>query len=256
MRILPPIPHSLKEQTITITNRNNGVAPVTDNDPDVLFNSLNAGIDDVLEPSEYAFYTNGRKVTDQYYYKDWNYLLGTLYARQDVVLKFPDNFPENVFLCNIVGGQNRIEFLGGYSFDKSTNIVWGETYDNNTGACVTLDEGHVSGDPLHGRSVEIPAGTHIIFLTRKDYCHSNDYEEYYKNDWAFDLPDYAYTITIKGTEDMVQTRGSIVRLADNLPDITFIEMLKAIAYITGKQINYTDESGITFDDLDFARGKR
>lgn len=251
MRIVPPIPHSLKERTITISNRKTGVAPVTDDDPHELFNKIDAGINDVLETNEFVCVTYGRKGDDQYYFKDWNYLLGTLLTKQDVVFKFPDNFPENVFLCRIIDATN-IEFLGGYSFDKSEYSVPGETYDDKTGECVTLDVGNTKGEPLAGRSVEVPADSHILFMTRKDYCHSMFGEDYYyKNDWAFDLGDYDYTVKIKGVDEVVRTRGSIVRLADNLPDITFMELLKAIAYVTGKQINYTDKTGITFDDLNF-----
>lgn len=250
LRILPPIAHSVREQTITISNRNNGVLPVTDDDPTRLSNTITAGIDDILTPNEDVVITYGQKRNEQTYLKDWNYLINTLNVRQDVVLKFPDNFPADVFLCNVVDGRT-IEFLGGYSFNKSEFAIQGETYNNNTGECVTLNEGVITGKPLAGRSVDVPFGSHIVLLTRKDYCHSvgDPVTYYYKNDWAFDLPDYSYTLTIKGTEDMVQTRGSIVRLADNLPDITFIELLKAIGYVTGKQLNYDDENGITFDDL-------
>ena len=43
--------------------------------------------------------------------------------------------------------------------------------------------------------------------------------------------------------------GDVVRMQDNLPDVTFVELLKAVAAATGVLLNYTDEDGITFDNL-------
>ena len=43
--------------------------------------------------------------------------------------------------------------------------------------------------------------------------------------------------------------GDVVRMQDNLPDVTFVELLKAVAAATGFVLNYTDEDGITFDNL-------
>lgn len=48
----------------------------------------------------------------------------------------------------------------------------------------------------------------------------------------------------------VNALGAWVRLQDNLPDITFVELLQTIAALSGRVLDYTDASGITYEDLD------
>ena len=46
--------------------------------------------------------------------------------------------------------------------------------------------------------------------------------------------------------------GDICRLQDNLPDITFTELLKVIAALCGRVLNYDETNGVTFDALNLA----
>lgn len=44
--------------------------------------------------------------------------------------------------------------------------------------------------------------------------------------------------------------GDTVELYPVLPDASLVDLLKAVAYMTGKVLNYTDADGVTFEDLD------
>ena len=44
--------------------------------------------------------------------------------------------------------------------------------------------------------------------------------------------------------------GDTIPLYPFMPDVTLIDLVKAIAYMEGKVLNYTDANGITFEDLD------
>lgn len=46
--------------------------------------------------------------------------------------------------------------------------------------------------------------------------------------------------------------GDTVELYPVLPDASLVDLLKAVAYMTGKVLNYTDTDGVSFDDLDVA----
>ena len=46
--------------------------------------------------------------------------------------------------------------------------------------------------------------------------------------------------------------GDTVELYPVLPDASLVDLLKAVAYMTGKVLNCTDADGVTFDDLDVA----
>lgn len=46
--------------------------------------------------------------------------------------------------------------------------------------------------------------------------------------------------------------GDTIPLYPFMPDVTLIDILKAIAYMEGKVLDYTDANGITFEDLDMS----
>lgn len=46
--------------------------------------------------------------------------------------------------------------------------------------------------------------------------------------------------------------GDTIDLFSSLPDCTLIDLLKAVAYMSGKVLNYSDANGITFEDLDMS----
>lgn len=148
----------------------------------------------------------------------------------DMVIKFPEDFPANVFaVSSVAAGQ--ADFLGGYSFD----IV--------NGSIVR------SGQPLAGREIGVNATSAFLLVDERDRTKVDDYYG-----WYFSRS-LSLRFEVRAAKENAED-GEIVRLQDNLPDVTYIELLKAIAAISGKALNYTDADGITFDDVDTATWSR
>ena len=79
---------------------------------------------------------------------------------------------------------------------------------------------------------------------------------------AYGQPSYAFYAqgVVTGYKDqdndgayLPYVEGDYVDLYSNLPDCTIIELLKALAYMTGTALNYSEADGITFEPLDFAQ---
>lgn len=73
--------------------------------------------------------------------------------------------------------------------------------------------------------------------------------------WCWAMKSYRYEIEADGTNDVAGV-GEFVRMHDNLPDMKFVELLKTIASVSGKVLNYTDDDGVTFDELHFSTWSR
>lgn len=167
-----------------------------------------------------------------------------LVTNQKVKLTFSRDFPADTYIGTFKDyGQypGRFGFFGDRSFSK---------YWNGSQSVTTR-----SGEPLAGRTVVLEAGTSFVFIRESDlldytkYTEDTTTHETWEQGWknvrsAFDVTG----VTIEGDGDAVV--GNTVRLQDNLPDITLVDLLKAVASLTGKVLNYTDEEGVTFDDLD------
>lgn len=170
-----------------------------------------------------------------------------------IAITFPEDFPEGLFLCymnTLVAGQ--CVFLGDYSFTRPTPTTTGE-------ASVV-----VSGEPLAGRTVEIPAGTSFILVREDGYAQPNLQNDYQCNavqTWWGDDAIPAVLVTrgwdfVNGLQydyevdvDFNEEGATVYRLQDNLPDITFVELLKAVAAELGLVLRYSDADGLTFDVL-------
>lgn len=173
---------------------------------------------------------------------------------QDIAITFPDDFSEHYFLCYmnpLVTGY--CVFLGDYSFTRNTPTSEGEGGFQTT------------GEPLAGRTVGIPAGTSFILIQagaptpaqNTDFQSKTEFEYYYVDDepvycakitrgWDFaNGLDYDFEVDVEFNEE----NAMIYRLQDNLPDITFTELLKAVAAELGLVLRYSDADGITFDTL-------
>lgn len=167
-----------------------------------------------------------------------------LVTTQKVKLTFSRDFPEDTYIGTF---DDYGQYTGGFGFfgDRSFGKYW------NGSQSVTTR----SGEPLAGRTVVLEAGTSFVFIRESDlldytqYTEDTTTHETWEQGWknvrsAFDVT----WVTIEGDGDAVV--GNTVRLQDNLPDITLVDLLKAVAALTGKVLNYTDEEGVTFDDLD------
>ena len=166
-----------------------------------------------------------------------------LVTTQKVKLTFSRDFPADTYIGTF---DDYGQYTGGFGFlgDRSFGKYW------NGSQSVTTR----SGEPLAGRTVVLEAGTSFVFVRESDLLDYTQYtddlttHETWEQGWknvrsAFDVTG----VTIEGDGDAVV--GNTVRLQDNLPDITLVDLLKAVAALTGKVLNYTDEEGVTFDDL-------
>lgn len=178
-------------------------------------------------------------------------------ALANIKLTFPKDLPADIHLVTLPDSSSRYqigEFIGGYGFTKTAN------FDRSSGYDLVR-----TGEPLAGRTISIPNGTEFVVISEDDYFAQNsweymtigsytgevrinalgyDFRESYGLGLAFDIE-----VTVEG-EHEIANPGEAVRLQDNLPDITLPDLLKAIAGLTGKALNYTDAEGVTFDDLD------
>ena len=189
---------------------------------------------------DYDFQTNQPVLRTVTYAGNVQHLVTT----QKVKITFSRDFPADTYIGTFYDyGQ----YTGGFGFlgDRSFGKYW-----NGSQSVTTRN-----GEPLAGRTVVLDAGASFVFVRESDLLDHTQYtddlttHETWEQGWknvrsAFDVTG----VTIEGDGDAVV--GNTVRLQDNLPDITLVDLLKAVAALTGKVLNYTDEEGVTFDDLD------
>lgn len=171
----------------------------------------------------------------------------------NITIKFPEDLDEDYFLIMVNDlVPEDATFLGDYYFTKTVIGV-----DN----IQTV----VHGEPLAGRTLELTTGTNTIFLLVKkdDYVVTckNTYIEVddetvavtaVRRGWDFTSAlNYNIEVYIEPQQSDAGT-GDIVRLQDNLPAITFTELLKGIASEYGLILSYNDDEGIKFETLDFS----
>lgn len=146
---------------------------------------------------------------------------------QDITLKFPEETSEDVFIGYVLS-SGAISFLGDYSFQKVNGQVIRQ------------------GEPLAGRSVDIPFGQPFVVICPDDYLGSGGYVG-----WQMADVDIKVHCEVSGKDD--QPNGAFIRMRDNLPEMTIIEMLKSVAALTGKLLSVRD-GNIVFVDI-FTNGE-
>lgn len=169
----------------------------------------------------------------------------------DIVITFPEDLPDDyvlVMMNSLVSGG--ATFLGDYSFTK-TIVSVGEVSTSWT------------GEPLAGRSVELPANTSFILARESDYIVTAENGIVTIDDeptaativsrgWQFTSGlNYNISVEIDPQNEEAGT-DSIARLQDNLPDITLTQLLKCLATELGLILNYSESSGITFESVDLS----
>lgn len=204
------------------------------------------------EDMGYLVLTDTRKVE---YTKTNPYeILSTMYVTEYVAqaairITFPDNLPDDYFLVDLpTNGSNDLpgelpetggRFYGDYSFDVDRTGTSSQTIY------------YISGEPLAGRTVEIPRGGKFILMRRQDYWYQGTNTKYIGYRFAYNPSGlvYDFLVTIKSASSDI-TYGDVVRLVDNMPDITLVDAIKVIASLEGRVLNYTDADGLTFEALD------
>ena len=191
--------------------------------PIVYTPSVNTDVADVIGTG------NDAKVrmlqSDTWYYGK----IRQLQAKQTIDIAFPEDWNDNLFIGYFINGDTHLvaefSFYGDRSFDEYGNIT---------------------GESLRGRSVTIEQGSWFVIISKDDYVNQ-DTSGGHMQGWA---PQSTYCeFTMQGK---AVTSGGIVRLADNLPDVSITDLLKTLAAISGKILYYTDADGITFDTLDYS----
>ena len=159
------------------------------------------------------------------------------YTRQNINITFPDDWNDDLFIGRFLSGYYTqeehlleiFEFLGDRSFDREKNVT---------------------GESLRGRTVEIEQGSIFLIISKDDYVYMQESGGLTEG-WS--IAGGAYAVEIEGGE---MQAGAYVRLQDNLPDVTAVDLLKYIAAFSGLVLNYDDVNGITFDALDFDAWKK
>lgn len=134
-----------------------------------------------------------------------------LKAKMNISLTFPEDFPTDAFCASIQGdglSQSASVFFGEYEFAWDASGL------------------QTSGQPLAGRKINIPKGATFGILYANDYSFSLDpfppsIEA--KRGWVLTAKNTAYTIQIEAT-DSEAVNGDIIRLQENLPDISIKDL--------------------------------
>lgn len=165
----------------------------------------------------------------QYYY------VRQFKAKTNLKITFPVDWDSKMYLVDFskTASQGYLAFLGARSFKKTQNQQGVTTH----------------GEPLAGRTIDIQTGTTWCFVNSDEYIYVGGSGLPTTHGFIFDTEfEGEWTLNIK-TEDVVPV-GDICRLQDNLPDCTFVELLKTIAALSGTVLNYDETNGISFDPLD------
>lgn len=154
------------------------------------------------------------------YFKQW-------VTTQKVKIKFDETTPADIFLCEASTGG--VGFLGDYSFSK-----------NSDGSV------NYSGTPLAGREVELDVGQKFILLTPDD-LHSENEAPYAVSGFSISLQTISCNVWITGEND--QPTNATIRARDNMPEMTVIDLLKAIAALTGRVLSVHNGQVVFVEDV-------
>lgn len=134
-----------------------------------------------------------------------------LKAKMNISLTFPEDFPSDAFCASIQGdgiSQSASVFFGEYEFAWDASGL------------------QTSGQPLAGRKINIPKGAIFGILYANDYVYNPEpfpQSIEAKRGWVLTAKNTAYTIQIEAT-DSEAVNGDIIRLQENLPDISIKDL--------------------------------
>lgn len=226
VRIIPNEVKGLKEQTLTIKRIMTG-APAQGSNPQISTNTITVPELFVASLANISYRQEVGGNINVYTGR-----VAQLQVKQALTLKFPDDWDDDLFVGGFQNGGTYVigefQFYGERSFDE---------------------DGAVTGDSLAGRSVEIPLNSYLTIISKLDYFKGTDSGGSPTQGWFYTSGGY-YELEISAIGSV--EAGAYVRLQDNLPDMTFTELLKVIAAISGLVLNYDDENGLTFEQLNVA----
>jgi hypothetical protein len=209
-RIIIPKAKGVSETAATLTRRY--AAEQTSETPYPVLNS--ALLDDqgelanvvTIEQSAYPIFKVKTADATQYY----GYVMQFV-AKQDMTLKFADDTPDTLFLAS-AQMNGTFDFLGGYSFAA---------------------DGTITGDPLKGREVEIATDQAFLLISQNDYLRAGMGEF---EGWTIANEELTANVVVKGADE--QPNNAYIRVKDNVPAMTIVELVKVIAALSGKILSY------------------
>ncbi len=162
-----------------------------------------------------------------------------LKAKMNISLTFPEDFPTDAFCASIQGdglSQSASSFYGEYEFAWDASGL------------------QTSGQPLAGRKINIPKGAIFCILYANDYVYNpepfpSSIEA--KRGWVLTAKNTAYTIQIEAT-DSEAVNGDIIRLQENLPDISIKDLWLTICASQNK-IGILEGNELTNNELTISR---
>lgn len=160
---------------------------------------------------------------------------------EDCEVTFPDNFPDDVFLCD---GYETPTFYGGFSFNTGNNVA----VRNNLGR------------PLTGRKIKLSANDEQGAPIRYGFFKKGLYQNSGSGasriqgfQQGQDASHYSYTLVVSSTYDATAERNITTPhnywLRDNYPSCGYMDLLNTIAALSGKYI-YLEGNTIKFVGYD------
>lgn len=180
----------------------------------------------------------------------YGYMNQLICLDNDIQLTFPDDL-DSRWVC-VSFPTNCAEFPEddpdiykpeGAELPETLGVFLGD-YSFRTG--MSDNELIYSGEPLAGRTIDIPKGTPFILLyppTMFDFYPQGAvgwYSMYWSDPIMYNVPERKAVL------------GDKIALIDNLPDVTLLELMKTYAALSGKVLDYDAQNGQTYDDLSFA----
>lgn len=171
-----------------------------------------------------------------------DYLLVQFRAKTNMKLTFPENWPADWYIVDFTGNG------GGHELAGDGTTFYGERWFEKprNGAF------YPQGEPLAGRTITIGEGDVFSFVSQDGYINMSAgglvTQGFFFGNAGSDY-EGTRTIQVASENDPVDV-AQICRLQDNLPDITFAELCKMLAYLSGTALNYTQAGGLTFDAVD------
>lgn len=143
-------------------------------------------------------------------------------ARQDLTLSFADDTPDTLFLAS-AQMNGTFAFLGGYEFAA---------------------DGTITGEPLKGREIELQTGQTFLLISQNDYLRPGVGEF---EGWTIANETLTANVVVKGADE--QPNNAYIRVKDNVPSMTIVELLKTCAALSGTILSYRAGEVVFVDDI-------
>lgn len=143
-------------------------------------------------------------------------------ARQDLTLSFADDTPDTLFLAS-AQMNGTFAFLGGYEFAA---------------------DGTITGEPLKGREIELQTGQTFLLISQNDYLRPGVGEF---EGWTIANETLTANVVVNGADE--QPNNAYIRVKDNVPEMTIVELLKTCAALSGTILSYRAGDVVFVEDI-------